>query len=124
MIISRAFLRKNIDIAFRTAGSLKRKIDFTRQGEVAYDPVTGTSTSTDTVVAGIEVLFPDVKNTDLNPAWGVNEKTDSQVLIRYKDLPFKLAADDWFTLDGVKWQIVYACEPFGEALHTIYAREA
>ena len=124
-MLSQSFIQAAARLSFAMAGDLRETVDYVQVSAPILNPSTGKSVATRNTIAGIQVLVPDIDETELDPSWGVNSRTDSKLMILAEDLDGAIpdSTDEVVRTGGVTWRVIKVCRPVGNAIHVIYVRE-
>lgn len=106
--------------AFKAAGDVVRSVTYTEVALGVYDPAAGTRSVTATNYT-VDALL--VGLTDREQAWFPADANVQKAIVPYYSLSIEPSSQDYFTIDGARWEIVKILTPPTKAIRVFYIQE-
>lgn len=106
--------------AFQVAGDVVRDVTYVEVTLGAYDPATGQSAVTPTNHT-VKALLCGL--TDREQTWFPADANVQKAIVPYSELSIDTSSQDYFEIDGVRWEIAKITTPPTKAIRIFYIAE-
>lgn len=106
--------------AFKAAGDVVRQVTYVEVTLGNYDPATGTRAVTPTNRT-VDALL--VGLTDREQTWFPADANVQKVIVPWYSLSIEPSSQDYFTIDGARWEIVKISNPPTSAVRIFFIQE-
>lgn len=121
MALSKAKINTLVKKVFTSLGDLPISVDYTYVVPGTYDPATDTMQNTGTTITGVPAVNVKLKEQELD--WFPAEINTQKLLIAANDLTDPPSAQDYVTIDSVRWEVKRVSRVPGDSLWIIFIQE-
>lgn len=117
MALSVAKFRAYAKKVFQIAGDVVQPVTYKHVVPGVYDPATGTAATTETTYTPKALL---VGLDDREQTWFPADADVQKAIIPYSELSITPSSQDYFVIDGVRWEIMRITTPPTAAIRKFY----
>ena len=110
-------LRNGAMQAVRALGDIPKLVTYVKVMPGVYDPETGLTADTET---SYPITVPLFRLLETEVSWFPAPDKTRRVIVPYPILPIALGRNDYFLIDGVRWETKKIRAPTGDAVTIFY----